>query len=799
MRIVRILLAAATLVVPLVVTAPALADTISVPERLHDHPGGGRCGRARRHRVGGRRRLRGDGGHRPGDDPVRRRLRPDHHRRRRQGSRDPGRLRRRHLHPAPRRPQRVDGLAVRRHRPVRRRRLRHRGLRGHDDVGGDPLHASHENTVRALHVHGRRVRRRPRRHGLLRQHRSSTVRRRAAGRPRTTPTPAPTGCASCAARRLFCDTGVQIGWSKDWVVECCDLVGNETGVVLDTADDGVVRLLQGQREHATACGSPGPVRSGNDIYGNLVPGLRVTGGHRPAGRRDGQLHPRQPAAGGADRRRHHVQPQLAQPGQRRSSATTSASNTIHARRRQRLRSQRVLRRLPVGQLLGRRARARTTTAGSDQDIPGADGVFDEPTSWSSTTLTTPTRRRRRTDRRRGTGITSGPSGWVATRDVAFTWEGARRPHPARVPRLTPPASTASRGLRHGHGHLVRGTRRGRAHLRVMARDGMGIDDPSGERGRSASTSPPRSPRTTATLPGTRPTRPCTSPPGTSSRASTTPSTRSTAAAAGRRARRSPSRRRPTAAGTASSRSCTARSTWPATSRRRAVASSRSRRGIRLRPRRRAGRRAGERVNDIITADLDGDGDLDVIAGCSSRRVNPRSTVYENDGTPFVGDWPVHAVGDSVESVHSIAAADLDRDGISTSSRAAGTPQTGRSSRWENDGTPFDGGWYIRTRSASVTSGVHLPRRGRSCRLRRRRLWVDVVSVSQRLRRTGSRLRLANDGSPWNAPWASVGRFARTSLGSVAIADFNGDTLPDYRRLRPARVTSDPDQPRRLSR
>ena len=34
MRIVRILLAAATLVVPLVVTAPALADTISVP---HDY------------------------------------------------------------------------------------------------------------------------------------------------------------------------------------------------------------------------------------------------------------------------------------------------------------------------------------------------------------------------------------------------------------------------------------------------------------------------------------------------------------------------------------------------------------------------------------------------------------------------------------------------------------------------------------------------------------------------------------------------------------------------------------------
>jgi hypothetical protein len=64
----------------------------------------------------------------------------------------------------------------------------------------------------------------------------------------------------------------------------------------------------------------------------------------------------------------------------------------------------------------------------------------------------------------------------------------------------------------------------------------------------------------------------------------------------------------------------------------------------------------EGMNDVSTADLDGDGDLDVLA------TGINIAWYENDGSPTVGDWVMHSLIDVVDGASDVHAADLDGDG-----------------------------------------------------------------------------------------------------------------------------------------
>jgi hypothetical protein len=83
------------------------------------------------------------------------------------------------------------------------------------------------------------------------------------------------------------------------------------------------------------------------------------------------------------------------------------------------------------------------------------------------------------------------------------------------------------------------------------------------------------------------------------------------------------------------------------------------------------------------ADLDGDGDLDLISGDESGSI----TAWQNQGTPFGGGWTAHQIGTAYLPME-LAADDLDDDGdVDLAVAHVNGPTI-----WQNDGSPFDGEW-----------------------------------------------------------------------------------------------------------
>jgi len=89
---------------------------------------------------------------------------------------------------------------------------------------------------------------------------------------------------------------------------------------------------------------------------------------------------------------------------------------------------------------------------------------------------------------------------------------------------------------------------------------------------------------------------------------------------------------------------------------------------------------------VEIGDVDGDADLDVLA---CLRNSDGINWYENDGTPGLGGWVSHTVNAAVFSeATGVAVGDLDRDGDLD---VAGVGrQANQLAWWENDGTPGDG-------------------------------------------------------------------------------------------------------------
>jgi hypothetical protein len=95
----------------------------------------------------------------------------------------------------------------------------------------------------------------------------------------------------------------------------------------------------------------------------------------------------------------------------------------------------------------------------------------------------------------------------------------------------------------------------------------------------------------------------------------------------------------------------------------------------------------EQMQAVLTVDLDGDGDLDVVSAGRDNAI----VAWENDGTPFQETSQSHTlVNNAGSDVYALVAGDLDNDGdVDLASGQYGSP---RIQVWENDGSPFDGPW-----------------------------------------------------------------------------------------------------------
>ncbi len=176
--------------------------------------------------------------------------------------------------------------------------------------------------------------------------------------------------------------------------------------------------------------------------------------------------------------------------------------------------------------------------------------------------------------------------------------------------------------------------------------------------------------------------------------------------------------------------------------------------------------AADYARSVVAADLDGDGDTDVL---SASQLDHTIAWYENDGTPAIGPWTERAISTSVADAFSVFVADVDGDGEADVLSAS---NTGDTIAWfENDGTPAVGAWTgsaISTSANGATSvfAADLDRDGDA----------DVLSASVE---DDTIAWYENDGTPTVGAWVEY-PISTPAAGawSVIAADVDGDGFPD---------------------
>jgi hypothetical protein len=178
------------------------------------------------------------------------------------------------------------------------------------------------------------------------------------------------------------------------------------------------------------------------------------------------------------------------------------------------------------------------------------------------------------------------------------------------------------------------------------------------------------------------------------------------------------------------------------------------------------------VRAVVSADLDNDGDLDLVTGNNVGEV----TAWLNDGNPYDGAWIPHAVNrpstdaaaPPVGDLH-LDAADFDNDGWVD--LVAGDA-AGRILVYRNDGTPFNGPWpssfVASVTSSAVVRAVDLDSDS----------WMDIACVGIAYGGPGDVTIWRNDGTPFQGAWSGSVLFSEYTLGGIAIADLDVDGNQD---------------------
>ena len=167
--------------------------------------------------------------------------------------------------------------------------------------------------------------------------------------------------------------------------------------------------------------------------------------------------------------------------------------------------------------------------------------------------------------------------------------------------------------------------------------------------------------------------------------------------------------------------------------------------------------------DIDVGDIDGDGDLDIVEADQENKVR----WYENDGTPGSGDWSSTRIKGGLSGVISVAIADMDNDGDLDVVSAA---YSGNAVSWHlNDGSPGDAIWttYTVATPTKPTSvfPIDIDHDGD----------IDIVSCAETGTSSNGKVRwYVNDGTPDDGWTTNNIASSIKKPSSVFVADIDND-------------------------
>ncbi|MEM2839901.1 MAG: VCBS repeat-containing protein [Thermoplasmata archaeon] len=175
--------------------------------------------------------------------------------------------------------------------------------------------------------------------------------------------------------------------------------------------------------------------------------------------------------------------------------------------------------------------------------------------------------------------------------------------------------------------------------------------------------------------------------------------------------------------------------------------------------------------NIRTGDLDMDGYIDIVVGGTGGSAN-LLRVYRNDGTPLDGGWTMNAAAQMFPGVVlAIELADVDKNGTLDILATGNSGSSNKIVVYENDWTPFSGYWPkhdigTTTPSGSYPYSIVAADLDNDC---------DVdLAVAETY--GGNRVFVfENDGTPYDALWSwAIANTFFDDLWSISAADFDLD-------------------------